>query len=151
MFSLDLTLKSCILWIFFLICRCSLHFHCEFIRVCCSPELLLLLMPSKTAHTQNNNKTLGKNHKSFQIHSFFCSWWYLCAFAPYFGTNMSHLRVEILLFSLFSIQMNNFKIFSLSPLQLHVDYAWNFLLLAETWENLMLGEKIPFCRYSSVL
>lgn len=41
---------------FFLICRCSLHFHCEFIRVCCSPELLLLLMPSKTAHTQNNNK-----------------------------------------------------------------------------------------------
>lgn len=133
MFSLDLTtLKSCILWIFFSLffppphlSPLSLHFHCEFIRVCSLVELFLLAFvhPPHPKHptTTTTKFKAGASGKitnpfkfteNFRAEALFVLMLYILRlffFCSFFDTIMSHLRFEIFLFS---IQMNNFEIFS---------------------------------------
>lgn len=87
MFFLDLTLKSCILWIFFslffllLICLLSLCIFIanSFVCVAWLSFFCWHCAPTKPQTSNNNNnniqsRSFGKNHKSFQIHRKFPCW-----------------------------------------------------------------------------
>lgn len=148
MFSPDLTLKSCILWIFSLffppphLSFLSLHFHCEFIRVCSSlVELFLLALC--THHTPNiqqqqqhskpelqEKSQILSNSQKFSMLKLSCS----CStfYAYFFCSFFRHYHEPLEIRNLFIFHPNEqfwdfFLCFSHTrPPPLCVDYAWNF-------------------------
>lgn len=178
MFFLDLTLKSCILWIFSLSFSSSssvsslLHFHCEFIRVCSLVELFLLALC--THHTPNiqqqqqqhpkpelwEKSQILSNSQKISVLKLLCS----CStfYAYFFCSFFRHYHEPLEIRNLFIFHPNEqfwdfFLCFShtRSP-PLCVDYAWNFPIFISKstarWRveasRAVERKKNPFCRYS---
>lgn len=165
MFSPDLTLKSCILWIFSLffppphLSFLSLHFHCEFIRVCSLVELFLLALC--THHTPNiqqqqqhskpelqeKSQILSNSQKFSMLKlSCSCSTFYVYFFCSFFRHYHEPLEIR----NLFIFHPNEqfwdfFLCFSHTrPPPLCVDYAWNFPIFISK-SSALKGGSISCC------